>query len=94
MHWLIAMARRRWLWWLRKGRAQVFDEAAVAIDTATVVTAPRPWWSVKAVFAAAAAWLNCLVKAEDMEAGSGGRLSGAEIGDLVLREAMHFTLYL
>lgn len=96
MHLLVAMARWRQLWWLRKGRAQVFDEAAAATDAATATAAPRPWWRVTAMLAAAASWLNCVVKEEDMEAGSGGgsSLRGAEIGDLVLREAMHFALYL
>lgn len=76
----------------------MFDEAAVLAitDVAMATAAPPPWWSVKAMLAVAAAWLNCIVKAEDMEAGGGGggRLRGAEIGDLVLREAMHFALYL
>ncbi|URE36036.1 hypothetical protein MUK42_06937 [Musa troglodytarum] len=91
---LSAVTRR--LRWPKKRSARVFDEAALAPTPEDAAPARRPWGALATLLAIARAPLavaTCFAcQAEDMEAG--GRLHAAEVGDLMVGEAMRFAIYL
>lgn len=91
---LSAVTRR--LRWPKKRSARVFDEAALALTPEDAAAARRPWGALATLLAIARAPLavaTCFAcQAEDMEAG--GRLHAAEVGDLMVGEAMRFAIYL
>ncbi|THU70528.1 hypothetical protein C4D60_Mb08t25950 [Musa balbisiana] len=96
-------AMRRRLRWPRKRSARVFDEAALALalapedEAAAAAERRRPWGGGLAMLLALAraplAAASCLAcHADDMEAR--GQLHAAELGDLMVGEAMRFAIYL
>lgn len=91
---LSAVTRR--LRWPKKRSARVFDEAALALTPEDAAAARRPWGALATLLAIARAPLavaTCFAcQAEDIEAG--GRLHAAEVGDLMVGEAMRFAIYL
>ncbi|CAL9768192.1 unnamed protein product [Musa acuminata subsp. burmannicoides] len=100
---LLSAMRRRLLRWPKKRSARVFDEAALAlapeVEAAAAAAAERrrPWGGGLAMLLALAraplAAASCLAcHADDMEAR--GQLHAAELGDLMVGEAMRFAIYL
>ncbi|CAL9149093.1 unnamed protein product [Musa hybrid cultivar] len=94
-------AMRRRLRWPKKRSARVFDEAALAlapeVEAAAAAERRRPWGGGLAMLLALAraplAAASCLAcHADDMEAR--GQLHAAELGDLMVGEAMRFAIYL
>ncbi|KAJ8472130.1 hypothetical protein OPV22_026473 [Ensete ventricosum] len=92
---LLSAVMRR-LRWPKKRNARVFDEAALALTPEDAAAARRPWGALATLLAIARAPLavaTCFAcQAEDMEAGGG--LHAAEVGDLMVGEAMRFAIYL
>lgn len=110
LHLLAAMSRRLPRWPRRRLTARVFDEAALALNApeeeAAAAASPNAarrgrWrWSgglaalLAVARAAPLAAASCLACRADDEADAAGRLHAAELGDLVVCEAMRFVIYL
>ncbi|URD92231.1 hypothetical protein MUK42_01010 [Musa troglodytarum] len=95
---LLSAMRRRLRWPKKRRSARVFDEVALARagTPEDAGAARRPWGGLTMLLAIARAPLaaaSCLVcQAEEMDAG--GRLHAADMGDLMVGEAMRFAIYL
>ncbi|WOL12068.1 hypothetical protein Cni_G20833 [Canna indica] len=91
-------AMRRRLRWPKKRSARVFDEVSLSLtpEEEAAAAARRPWGGLPMLLAIARAPLaavSCLAcQVEEMEAG--GHLHAAELGDLMVGEAMRFAIYL
>lgn len=93
-HLLAAMRRRLPQWPGRRRSARVFDEEAASASA----TRRRPWSeglsALLAVVRAPLAAASCLASQADEFPDAAGRLHAAELGDLVVGEAMRFAIYL